>query len=384
MRLPGQGRRGPGNPKGVPRWIGTGARVRAPAWLSGRVLAAFAAAVALLWVAPLVVPLSDYTHDIVGLTFMFIAAALAWNWLGGYVGQISFGHAAMFGVGGFVAARLMLTLGLPFWVAWIAGGLVAGCYGLLWGHPTLRLRGPYFSIATIGVGEATRLVATYWSSFTGGSSGLSLPIAQGPTKYQLYWYGLYLATIAVALSYWLRKSRIGLALLAIKEDVEAAADLGVNAARYQDVVLVLSGVMVGVCGGFYASYQAFIDPLDLFSFDRSISFILMGVIGGIGTILGAAAGAVVFVIIQEFLLASYSQLYLGLYGTLLVLIILFEPLGLAGLLIRARRRLGYRPKAGVAAGGVESATVGAAAPGGVVEPGAAPVERSARAEGGPT
>ena len=368
---------------------GAASRPRAPAWLSGRVLLGFAACLALLWMAPLVLPLSEYAHDTVGLTFMFVAAALAWNWIGGYVGQISFGHSAMFGVGGFVAARAMLAFGLPFWAAWVAGGLIAGCYGLLWGHPTLRLRGPYFSIATIGVGEATRLVATYWSGFTGGSSGLSLPIAQGPTKYQLYWYGLYLAAIAVALSWWLRKSRIGLALLAIKEDVEAAADVGVNAARYQDVVLVLSGVMVGVCGGFYATYQAFIDPLDMFSFDRSISFILMGVIGGIGTILGPAAGAVVFVLIQEFLLASYSQLYLGLYGTLLVLIILFEPLGLAGLLIRLRRRLGWRPKPGVAAGGLESAAVGGAEAPGPAPQGTGPpatdggVPKQATAEGSP-
>jgi branched-chain amino acid transport system permease protein len=331
-------------------WPLGGRRRIGPGWLSGRALVGFVAAMALLWMAPLVLPMNEYFHDTVGLTFMFMAAALAWNWLGGYVGQISFGHSAMFGVGGFVAARVMLAFGLPFWLGWIVGGVVAGCFGLLWGHPTLRLRGPYFSIATIGVGEATRLVATYWSDFTGGSSGLSLPLANNPTKYELYWYGLYLLAAAVAVSYWLRKSRIGLALSAIKEDVEAAADSGVNASRYQDIALLLSGIMMGVCGGFYASYQAFIDPLDMFSFDRSISFILMGVIGGIGTILGATGGAVVFVIIQEFLLANYSQLYLGLYGTLLILIILFEPLGLAGLLMRLRRtlRLGRRarPRAG--------------------------------------
>jgi branched-chain amino acid transport system permease protein len=356
---------------------GAGARVRLPAWLSGRILAAFAAGVALLWVAPLVLPLEEYTHNVIGLTFMFMAAALAWNWLGGYVGQISFGHSAMFGAGGFVAARLTLTLGLPFWAAWLAGGLVAGCYALLWGHSTLRLRGPYFSIATIGVGEATRLLATYWSGFTGGSSGLSLPFGGGPTKFQLYWYGLYLLAVAVGVSYWLRKSRIGLALLAIKEDVEAAGDVGVDATRYQDIALFLSGTMVGVCGGFYASYQAFIDPQDMFSFDRSISFILMGVIGGVGTILGPAAGAIVFVIIQEFLLANYSQFYLGLYGTLLVLIILFEPLGLTGLLIRVRKLLGYRPRADVAAGGLKSAAVGADARGSTAHQGAAPVEHSA-------
>jgi branched-chain amino acid transport system permease protein len=330
--------------------------LRMPTWLSRKALLGFAGSFALLYLAPFVLGLGDYLHSIVGLTFMFMAAGLAWNWLGGYVGQISFGHAAMFGVGGFVAARLAITFGLPFWATWLIGGLVAGIYALLWGHPTLRLRGPYFSIATIGVAEATRLVATYWADFTGGSSGLSLPIGDGPTKFQLYWYGLYLLAAVVAISYWLRKSRIGLGLLAIKEDVEAAGDVGVNATFYQDVVLFLSGTVVGVCGGFYASYQAFIDPQDMFSFDRSISFVLIGVIGGIGTILGPALGAIVFVVIQEFLLASYPQLYLGLYGMLLIVVILFEPLGISGLLMRLGKRFGIKPRADAAAGGMASAT----------------------------
>jgi branched-chain amino acid transport system permease protein len=344
-------------------------RVRLPEWLSMKALIAFVVAFVMLYLAPFVFALGDYLHNIAGLTFMFMAAGLAWNWLGGYVGQISFGHAAMFGTGGFVAARLAVSVGLPFWATWLIGGIIAGLYALLWGHPTLRLRGPYFSIATIGVGEATRLVATYWTDFTGGSSGLSLPIGNGPTKFELYWYGLYLLAAAVVLSYWLRKSRIGLALLAIKEDVEAASDVGVYPSFYQDLVLFLSGTLVGVCGGFYASYQAFIDPLDMFSFERSISFVLIGVIGGIGTILGPAMGAIVFIVIQEFLLASYPQLYLGLYGVLLIVVILFEPLGLSGLLMRLSRRLGRRPSPSAASGGLSSTasasadSTSAAAPG---------------------
>ena len=330
-------------------------RLRLPGWLSMRALVVFVVVFVLLYLAPFVLPIGDYLHNIIGLTFMFMAAGLAWNWLGGYVGQISFGHAAMFGIGGFVAARLAITFNLPFWAAWVIGGVIAGLYALLWGHPTLRLRGPYFSIATIGVGEATRLVATYWTDFTGGSSGLSLPISDGPTKFQMYWYGLYLLAAVVAMSYWLRKSRIGLGLLAIKEDVEAASDVGVNPTFYQDVVLFLSGTVVGVCGGFYASYQAFIDPLDMFNFDRSISFVLIGVIGGVGTILGPAMGAVVFIVIQEFLLASYPQLYLGLYGLLLIAVILFEPLGLSGLIMRLGRMLGIKPSQSAAAGGLPSA-----------------------------
>ncbi len=308
----------------------------------------------MLYAAPLVLHLDAYTHNLLSLAFMFVAVALAWNWLGGYAGQISFGHAAMFGLGGYVSARLLLSTPAPFWLAWLCGGLVAGAYALIWGHPTLRLRGPYFSIATIGVGEATRFVLTFWEGFTGGSSGLSLPIESG-FKYTLYWYGLYFMAIAVAASYFLRKSRIGLGLLAIKADVEAAADVGVAVTFYQDLILFLSGVVVGIGGAFYASYFSFIEPSDVFGFDRSISFVLMAVIGGIGTILGPILGAIVFVILQQLLIASYPQLYLGLYGGLLVLVILFEPLGIAGLVLRVARRLGYRPGKGVAAGGVGGA-----------------------------
>ncbi|MGH3664576.1 MAG: branched-chain amino acid ABC transporter permease, partial [Egibacteraceae bacterium] len=175
------------------------------------------------------------------------------------------------------------------------------------------------------------------------------------SKYALYWYGLYLLAAVVAVSYGLRTSRMGLGLLAIKGDVEAAGDVGVHATLFQDVVLFLSGAVVGICGAFYASYYSFIEPSDMLGFERSISFVLMGVIGGIGTILGPLLGAAIFVVLQEFLLASYPDLYLGLYGMLLVGVILFEPLGVSGLLLRLARLVGYRPGGGVAAGGLASA-----------------------------
>lgn len=300
------------------------------------------ALIAALAMLPLVVPLTSFTHNQLTLAFMFISAALAWNWLGGYLGQISFGHAAMFGVGGFVAARAILA-GVPMVLAWLVGGLAAGLYSLAWGHPTLRLRGPYFSIATIGVGEATRFVLTWWERFTGGSSGLSLPITPG-LKHTLYWYGLGLLAATGAASHLIRRSKLGLGLFAIKADVDAAGDIGINATRLQDLVLFASGTAVGVAGGFYASYFSFIEPVDLFGFDRSISFVLMAVIGGVGTIYGPALGAIVFVLLQQFLVATYPQLYLGLYGALLVLVILFEPLGLSGLALRLAHRLGYRAR----------------------------------------
>jgi branched-chain amino acid transport system permease protein len=226
---------------------------------------------------------------------------------------------------------------LPPPFAWVAGGLAAGAYALVWGHPTLRLRGPYFSIATIGVGEATRLVLTYWEKFTGGSSGLSLPILPG-FKRTLYWWALAFVALVALSSYVIRKSRLGLALLAIRSDVDAAADAGVSPTLMQDSILFLSGAVTGVAGGIYASFFSFIEPNDMLGFDRSISFVLMAVIGGVGTIFGPVLGAIVFVLLRQFLIASYPQLYLGLYGALLIAVILFEPLGLAGLVRRAARQ----------------------------------------------
>ena len=309
--------------------------LRWPAIVPPRAAAAFAGGVAVLAALPLVLELSPYSHNLVTLTFLMVAGALAWNWMGGFVGQVSFGHAAMFGVGGFVAARLLLATSLPAPLAWLLGGVAAGVFAL-GAHPTLRLRGPYFSIATIGLGEATRLVFTYWEDFTGGSSGLSLPI-DTDLKYRLYWWGLGLTALVAAASFLMRRSTLGLQLLAIKADVEAAADVGVSATFYQDLVLALSGAVVGVTGGLWASYFSFIEPNDMFGFDRSIGLVLMSVIGGVGTIFGPVLGAVVFVLLRQYLLASYPQLYLGLYGLLLIFIILFEPLGLTGLFQRLRR-----------------------------------------------
>lgn len=322
--------------------------------VSARAALVFVLAVAALAAAPLVVHLTPYTHNLATLTFLLVAGALAWNWMGGYLGQVSFGHAAMFGVGGFVTARLLLATSMPPLAAWLIGGIAAGAFGLVVAHPTLRLRGPYFSIATIGIGEATRLVFTYWEEFTGGSSGLSLPIVPH-MKQRLYWWGLGFLAVVVAASWIIRRSTLGLQLLAIKSDVDAAGDVGVSATSCQDLILALSGMVVGITGGLSASYFSFIEPADMFGFDRSISFVLMAVIGGVGTVLGPALGAVVFVLLRQFLLASYPQLYLGLYGLLLILIILFEPLGLTGLGLRVWRVLRARRRRPAATSGAPAA-----------------------------
>lgn len=301
----------------------------------------FAAVVVVLAVVPWL-GVSPYQHNQLTQTYILIAGALAWNWMGGFVGQISFGHAVMFGLGGFVAARGMLDAHLPAPLCWLFGALVAGAFAL-GAHPLLRLRGPYFSIATIGVGEGSRVVFTYSEKFTGGASGVSLPF-DATFKYQLYWWALGLTAAVAAASIVIRRSSFGLRLLAIKADVDAAADVGISATLYQDLIFVLSGAVVGLTGAIHASFIGFIEPRDMFGFDRSIGFMLMAVIGGMGTSLGPALGAAAFVIVQTSLLGSLPQLHLGIWGALLIIIILFEPLGLTGLgrrigrLVPPRRR----------------------------------------------
>ena len=198
-------------------------RLSWPERIPRRVAAGFVAGVAALALAPWVLQLSPYSYNLVTLAFLLVSGALAWNWMGGFVGQVSFGHAAMFGVGGFVAARILEAApAIPAPLAWLVGGLAAGLFALI-AHPTLRLRGPYFSIATIGLGETARLCFTYWEGFTGGSSGLSLAI-DPDMKVRLYWWGLGLMALVAAASFLIRRSALGLQLLAIKADVDAAAE----------------------------------------------------------------------------------------------------------------------------------------------------------------
>jgi branched-chain amino acid transport system permease protein len=234
------------------------------------------------------------------------------------------------------------------------------------------LRGPYFSIATIGISEATRLLMINMDDMlrgvpvlgdlvkdrplTGGASGLNLKIPSDIITYQLNYYYIALAFLLVTIfaSWWIRRSRFGLALFAINMDPDAAETLGVSTARMKVIALAISAFFVGVAGSLYAQYFLFIDSRELFSFQNSIAMVLMPTIGGIGTVGGPVLGAVVFKIIDDRLSTArfdvggipinLVSLNLLLYGTLLVLIILFEPGGVLGLLRRAAGKIHLPPR----------------------------------------
>ncbi len=269
------------------------------------------------------------------LTFVSIAASVGWNILGGFAGQVSFGFAVFYGLGAYTTA-VGINEGLNPYLTYPLAGAVAALASLLVGLPTFRLRGPYFAIATIGVSEATRVVMTNLE-FTGGASGYRITEHVPFRQLEHYFTGLMLAALAVGLSIIVRRSRFGLGLRAIRDDQDAAADSGVNPYALKLGAHAIAAALTAAAGGVYARYAAFIDPEGVFGFPRGVGILLMPVIGGVNTIWGPVIGGGVYGVIEEELVARFPQLHLLLYGVLVMLIILFEPGGVVGLLQRTRR-----------------------------------------------
>jgi len=262
-------------------------------------------------------------------TLLFIAQGIAWNILGGFAGYVSFGYAAFFGLGAYATALLWLA-GWPPVLTYPTAGAVAAAFSLLVGVPTLRLAGPYFSIATIGVGEAMRVLMLNLDRITGGASGLNLPTIV-PSKTWFYFAALVLAAGSFGAAAWVRSSRFGLGLQALRMDEEAAEDLGVRTALFKNLAHVLSAFIVGACGGLYATYFQYVHPDNVFGFAQSISLVLICLIGGLGTLWGPVLGGALFFLVQDYVQTRYPGYHLLVYGVLLLVILLFEPKGLVGL-----------------------------------------------------
>jgi branched-chain amino acid transport system permease protein len=269
------------------------------------------------------------------LSFIFVTLAVAWNLVGGYAGQISFGYAAFFGTGAYVTALLWSREHWDPVATLPLAGLAAVLVALVVGLPCFRLVGPYFSIATIGMSEASRVLALNLDQITGGASGLNLPL-DVPGKSWFYWSGLGLAVVAVGLSAWVRASRFGLGLFALRMDQDAAESLGLNTPFFKNLVHCLSAFLVGVAAGLYVVYFSYIHPNQVFGFDLSIGMVLMGVIGGVGTLWGPVLGAAIYYPVRQLLLSQASLVAFNLlvYGGLLIAIVLFEPGGVLGLVQR--------------------------------------------------
>ena len=297
--------------------------------------------VAFVLVAPL--GTNDYYQSFLLQIFLVIALAQAWNLISGMTGYVSFGHAAFFGVGAYAGA-LFLTWGFPWWLAVIYGAGIATLLAVPLGFLTLRLRGPYFAIAMLGLNEVGRIVATLWVDVTHGGSGLTLSPELLPSLNVKYFTMFGLALAATLLVAWVHRSRFGLELRAIREDEEAAEMVGVNTTRNKVTAFILSALIPGAVGAVYVMYTSYINPASAFDNARNIEMIVVVLFGGSGTVWGPIIGAGTVMVLRELLWAQFPSAHLAALGVLLLVVVLYLPGGLISLLRdRQQKRPDARP-----------------------------------------
>jgi branched-chain amino acid transport system permease protein len=257
---------------------------------------------------------------------MLAALAESWNIVGGFTGYASFGNVAFFGVGAYATGVLLTAAELPFSLALAAGGIAATVFAALVGMPILRLKGHYFAIATLGVAETTREVV-YNLRITGGGTGLTMPITRSALPFYYLMLGILLA--ATLVNWWLSSSRFGYGLIAIREDEDAAAAMGINTPLYKTIAFSMSGGLAGLVGGVFAYWITFIDPEGVFKVNTTIQMIIMAVFGGAGTVAGPLLGALVLSSVSELLSTQLVSLAELVNGLIVILVVLFMPRGLA-------------------------------------------------------
>jgi len=262
--------------------------------------------------------------------FMWIALAQSWNLISGLTGYVSFGHVAFFGTGAYASSLLIVKAGWPWPLACLGGGVVAAGVALVIGWPCLRLKGPYFAIAMLGLNEVLRVIASYYEGLTGGGNGLSLPTLYASV--QIY-YAMGLVAAAVTLvAYVILTSRFGLRLMTIREDEVAAESMGIDTLRYKLYAFLLSAIGPGIVGGLSARDQGYIEPVSVFPLIMTITMIVMVLFGGKGTIWGPVLGATVLFAFQEAVWARFIYLHQLLFGAIIVAVVLLMPRGILGVL----------------------------------------------------
>ncbi|MDQ3784584.1 MAG: branched-chain amino acid ABC transporter permease [Actinomycetota bacterium] len=299
---------------------------------------------------------APYQHNIAVLICLTALMATGWNLLGGFTGQISLGHALFFGVGAYTVAVGELRIGLNPWLGMLLGAALAVAVSMIVGLPVFRLRGHYFSIATIAVGEIAFLIFLNWQ-FVGAAGGLSIPIKEdsllelqfsGQHKWEYYYLAAGLLLLALIATQLILKSRTGYYLAAIREDQEAAASVGVPVARYKQIALSFSAATVAIAGAFFAQYVLFVDPVSVLELAISIQITIAAVLGGVKSMWGPVIGAAVLLSLTEtarlYLGGTGEALNLVAYGLLVMLIAAFEPNGLIGLAQRFRRPTNTRER----------------------------------------
>ncbi|GEK34723.1 branched-chain amino acid ABC transporter permease [Kurthia sibirica] len=268
---------------------------------------------------------------------MYATIATAWNLLGGYAGQLSLGHALFFGIGAYTATILHINYGISPWLGMII--VVAVCIILcaIIGLPTFRLKGPFFTLATIAFAEVARHLALYWRELTNGSVGINIKFDPSFTnmifqKFDTYYLLiLLLLVVTLFITYCIDRNKMGYYLKAIREDEDAAKTLGINATKYKMYALILSASITGIVGVFYAQFILFFEPESVFNINISAQVALIAIVGGMGTVFGPLLGAFIVIPLNELLRATFPEIHgmnYFIYGVLLIVIIIITPNGL--------------------------------------------------------
>jgi branched-chain amino acid transport system permease protein len=288
------------------------------------------AAALLILVLPAIA--DNYVLRVVTTMLMYSALALGWNFIGGFAGYPSFATAAFFGLGAY-ASGVLQTTGVPMVAAWVLAGAMVALFAAALGRAILHLRGHYFAIASLVVAEVLREITNSATALTGGGMGLNLPVlsADVTTQARLFYYAMFVvAGTALATTTLVARNRIGFGLRCIQQNEDAAIVLGINTRHYKVAAFTLSAVFPGLCGGIYASWVNYIDPTDVYDVLLSVKPIVMVLLGGAGTVLGAVYGAFLFLLMEELVWRNLLEFHAGLLGIIVVCLVLFLPHGLRG------------------------------------------------------
>lgn len=260
--------------------------------------------------------------------FMLVALASNWNLTGGFTGYIDFGHAVFFGLGAYGTGVMMSKMGWPFVPAMLVGAVVAALFAVLIGSATLRLKGPYFSIAMLGTFVAMREIVRVSRGLTGGGQGLTLPPYLNRPLF--YYVTMVFAVLVVALIWWIRRTEFGATLIAIREDEIGAEMRGINTTLHKITAFWIAALLTGVVGGMWAFQNTFIDPDIVFFDQRTVELVMMTMMGGLGTVAGPVIGASLIYWLRDVVWANFADYHLIVTGLLLIGIVLFLPEGIMG------------------------------------------------------
>ncbi len=298
--------------------------------------------IGLILTIPLIIQNRYYLH-IINIIGISIILTVGLNVLVGYSGKISIGHAAFYGFGAYASAILTTRFGLSFWLALPVIVLIAALFGYVIGKPILKLEGAYLAIATIGIGEITQLILMNWTNMTGGGAGFKHipPPAIGSFEIDSefrYFYLIYvMAIVLFIVTGWIIKSEIGRGWMAIRENDVAAHMMGINIVSEKVKAFIISVVYAAIAGSLFAHLVGYISP-GSFSFQESVAFLCMVLAGGMGFMGGPIVGSVVLIYGRE-MSRTFNEYQLVIYGLLLMVIIIFMPRGIMGLLTGKTRSL---------------------------------------------